>query len=77
MRELQLRTEPLCRFCLQREIVEAANVVDHIKPHKGDEALFFDPSNLQSLCAPCHDSTKQRIELGQDVVTFGSDGWPV
>ena len=57
-------------------MVEAATVVDHIVPHKGDEARFHDLNNLQSLCATCHNSVKQRIELGQEVVTFGADGWP-
>ncbi|WP_345799048.1 HNH endonuclease [Agrobacterium pusense] len=50
---------------------------DHIEPHKGDEALFYDPSNLQSLCAPCHDKLKARIERGQRAVVIGVDGYPV
>jgi 5-methylcytosine-specific restriction protein A len=33
----------------------AANVVDHIKPHKGDQALFWCRDNWQSLCKRCHD----------------------
>ena len=77
MRDWQLTHSPLCRFCIEREVVEPATVVDHIKPHKGDEALFWDAGNLQSLCKPCHDSTKQRIELGRDVVRFTADGWPM
>jgi 5-methylcytosine-specific restriction endonuclease McrA len=76
LRQHQLAFEPLCRFCLDHEDVVSAEVVDHIRPHKGSESLFFDPDNLQSLCAACHNSTKQRIELGQAVVTFGADGWP-
>lgn len=58
----QLRREPLCKLCQALGKVTAASVVDHRKPHKGDEALFFDESNLDSLCKPCHDSTKQRLE---------------
>lgn len=76
LREYHLSVEPLCRFCLEREIVEPATVVDHIVPQKGDVELFHDPDNLSSLCKHCHDSTKQRMELGQEVVTFGADGWP-
>jgi 5-methylcytosine-specific restriction endonuclease McrA len=76
LREYQLSAEPLCRFCLDSNVVEVATVADHVIPHRGDEALFFDSSNLQSLCASCHSNTKQRMELGQDVVTFGADGWP-
>lgn len=37
-------------------------VVDHIKPHHGDERLFWDPSNLQSVTKAWHDSDKQRQE---------------
>lgn len=37
-------------------------VADHRIPHKGDPALFWDPTNLQTLCKPCHDRDKQREE---------------
>lgn len=37
-------------------------VADHIVPHRGDERLFWDEGNLQTLCKPCHDSKKQRAE---------------
>lgn len=76
LRDHQLTSEPLCRFCIESDVVEAATVVDHVIPHRGDQTLFYDPDNLQSLCSTCHSSTKQRIELGQDVVTFSYDGWP-
>ena len=39
-----------------------ANVVDHIKPHRGDQALFWNKSNWQPMCDHCHSSTKQREE---------------
>lgn len=77
LRERQMTAHPLCAYCLQQEDVTPATVCDHVRPHKGDEALFFDPDNLQSLCAPCHDRIKRREELGQDVVRFGPDGWPI
>lgn len=77
MREYQLTMEPLCRYCLEREEVTAATVCDHVKAHGGDEHVFWDPNNLQSLCAPCHDGMKQRIDNGQNVVRFGADGWPL
>ena len=35
--------------------VVAATVVDHIVPHKGNEAFMWDESNYQSLCKTCHD----------------------
>lgn len=37
-------------------------VADHRKPHRGDGALFWDDTNLQTLCKPCHDRHKQRAE---------------
>lgn len=40
-------------------------VADHRKPHRGDEALFWDEDNLQTLCKPCHDGAKQREERRQ------------
>lgn len=39
-----------------------ASHVDHIIAHKGDDRLFWDRSNWQSLCAHHHNSTKQREE---------------
>jgi len=40
-------------------------VADHREPHRGDEALFWDIDNLQTLCKPCHDRHKQRAERAQ------------
>lgn len=37
-------------------------VADHVTPHRGQEAMFWDAGNLQSLCKPCHDRIKQREE---------------
>ncbi|MBT0778048.1 HNH endonuclease [Paracoccus pantotrophus] len=37
-------------------------VADHIRPHRGDRDLFFDPGNLQCLCATCHNRDKQAEE---------------
>lgn len=49
------RTEnPLCCECEKHGVIVPAEEVDHIKPHKGDWALFLDPTNLQSLCTRCH-----------------------
>lgn len=76
IRAAQLQGEPLCRFCIDRGIVTPAKVADHIEPHKGDPDKFWN-GELQSLCAPCHSSDKQRIERGgKPKVTTGGDGWP-
>lgn len=77
LRHRQLSIEPLCRFCIEAEDVTAAEVVDHIRNHKGDPDLFFDPANLQSLCKSHHDGTKQRMDNGQNVIRYGADGWPI
>ncbi|MFG6535545.1 HNH endonuclease [Sulfitobacter sp. 1A16787] len=37
-------------------------VVDHIVPHRGDPALFWDRENLQSVAKSWHDKTKQAEE---------------
>ena len=77
LRIQQLTVEPLCRFCIEVEDVTAATVVDHRLAHKGDLDLFYDPHNLQSLCAPCHDRTKREMERGKDVIRFDQAGWPI
>lgn len=41
-------------------------VADHRRAHRGDEKLFWDRANLQTLCKPCHDSRKQRQERRGD-----------
>jgi 5-methylcytosine-specific restriction protein A len=76
-RGFYLRKHPLCVYCKRQNKTVAANVVDHITPHKlkeaidsGDEgriaearALFWDSAgNWQSLCKSCHDSVKQAEE---------------
>lgn len=37
-------------------------VVDHIRPHRGDPKLFWDPNNLQTVAKHWHDSVKQKQE---------------
>ena len=50
-----LRRNPLCIACERNGRLTDAQVVDHIKPHKGDSKLFWDKTNHQALCKPCHD----------------------
>ena len=54
-RRLFLQDEPLCRRCAERGLLVAATVVDHITPHKGSAALFWNRDNWQPLCKRCHD----------------------
>jgi len=56
---LYLSRHPLCSACGSVRIVTAAQVVDHIIPHKGDRSLFWDRSNWQGLCKRCHDVKTQ------------------
>lgn len=49
-------------MCSAKGLVVAANVVDHIDPHRGDKVRFWARDNWQSLCDTCHNSTKQRAE---------------
>lgn len=61
-REQFLREHPLCLMCQAQGRVEAATVVDHITPHRGDQSLFWRRSNWQPLCATHHSRDKQREE---------------
>jgi 5-methylcytosine-specific restriction protein A len=50
-----LNWNPLCRMCEQVNRITIAELVDHIIPVKGaDDPRFFEESNHQGLCRPCH-----------------------
>lgn len=61
-RTAYLKENPLCVYCLALGRDTRAEVVDHIKPHRGDKVLFWDVNNWQSLCKHCHDSHKHTLE---------------
>ena len=65
LRPAQLLREPFCRECAKRGIRTRATVVDHVRPHRGDWALFIDPANHQSLCKHCHDR-KTALEQAEE-----------
>lgn len=93
LRPAQLAREPICRQCKalgrvndgsltgdgarQTDPKRRRLVVDHIVPHRGDPALFWDPANLQTLCPDHHDRDKQREDLRGYSERRGDDGWPV
>lgn len=54
LRATILRQRPLCAECEKQGKLVKAQHLDHIRPHKGDMALFYDPDNLQGLCHSCH-----------------------
>ena len=72
-----LHINPLCKYCLELDIVTPASVVDHIVPHKGDNKLFWDMNNWQALCKFCHDSVKQKEENGNSHVIYDDEGNPI
>ena len=45
-----------------RLLVDGDIQVDHIRPHAGDAALFFNRANLQALCLACH---ARKTQAGQ------------
>lgn len=73
----QLAREPFCRRRIHGNREVWATVVNHRKAHKGDERLFFDPNNWESLCAPCHDGPVQREERRGYDTAVDAGGWPV
>ena len=54
-RAAYLCANPFCAMCITDRKLTLATVVDHIIPHRGDDALFWDESNWQPLCKRCHD----------------------
>jgi 5-methylcytosine-specific restriction protein A len=64
-------------MCKEQGHITIATVVDHVRDHKGNEELFFDPANLQSLCKPHHDTTKQRQERRGYVIGTDASGRPI
>jgi 5-methylcytosine-specific restriction endonuclease McrA len=62
-----------CRMCGRTEGDTSKLVCDHRIPHKGNASLFWDASNLQTLCkSPCHDQHKQAQEKNG---SLGSSRW--
>jgi 5-methylcytosine-specific restriction protein A len=58
---IMLRDKYQCQMC--GRIGDRGMVADHIKPHRGHEALFWSEANLQTLCfSPCHNKHKQALE---------------
>lgn len=63
-RKLYLQMCPLCVRCQAQGVINAALIVDHVTPHKGDQALFWDQSNWQPLCKRCHDQKTAQEDGG-------------
>jgi 5-methylcytosine-specific restriction protein A len=63
-RRMYLSRYPWCAECARQGRQQLAAVVDHIQPHKGDQRLFWDRSNWQSLCKSCHSAKTAREDGG-------------
>lgn len=73
-RKQHLARHPLCVMCQGAGRITAATIVDHVRPHRGDSALFWARDNWQSLCQPHHDGLKQALERGS-VVPHDAKGY--
>jgi 5-methylcytosine-specific restriction protein A len=62
---LFLRAHPFCQCeeCSSSDRPQLAQVVDHKTPHRGDEVLFRDTRNWQSMSKSHHDR-KTALEDG-------------
>lgn len=75
------RDNYLCQECLREGrltplcVKPRDHAVDHIetKAKGGTDAM----TNLQSLCAPCHDRKTARDEGRRVRRVMGADGWPL
>lgn len=57
-----LAEHPMCLHCERAGVWKLSTEVDHVVPHRGDEALFWDTGNWQALCHSCH-SAKTAVEV--------------
>ena len=71
------RDQYTCRrtgtLCIGKYPAGNSPVANHIIPHKGDQALFWDRSNWQTLCRSHHSAKTARENAGGD----GSHSGPV
>lgn len=62
LRRMHLNEHPFCVFCERKGRVTVATVADHIQTIEEAPERRLDPTNIQSLCAPCHNGEKQRLD---------------
>lgn len=53
---------PLCRYCELVDEVRAADLTDHLYPHRGNRVVFWNRTYWVSSCTDCHNGFKQRVE---------------
>lgn len=71
----QLTAHPLCNRCSTDHRPVAATVANHVIPHKGNEALFWE-GELESVCAPCHDGAIRSEEARGHRIGVTIEGRP-
>jgi 5-methylcytosine-specific restriction protein A len=72
-----LAEHPLCVHCQVKGVLRAADVVDHVIPHKGDPVLFWDcDNNWMSLCTRCHNHKTATLDgaFGRKVASADDEG---
>lgn len=75
LRARLLGNHPLCVMCQEAGVVTVATEIDHVIALTNSGTN--DESNLQCLCAGCHEM-KTITDLGQKQrMDIGVDGWPV
>lgn len=78
VRAKHLRKEPLCVNCLKRNIETKATDVDHKIPKRETTMeMWYEPTNLQSYCKHCHDTSKFEEENFGYSTDIGADGFPI
>ncbi len=53
-----------CEDCLAKGLRIPVAIVDHITPHRGDDALRLSWDNLHATCRPCHQAKTVREGAG-------------
>lgn len=69
-----LLQHPTCAF---PGCTRPAHHVHHKRPHKSDQALFWDQGNWEGRCAEHHNRDAQQVEVRGYSNRLGSDGLPL
>lgn len=63
-----------CQLCHR---ATSEPIADHIKPHNGNMALFFEIDNIQTLCPTCHSGRKRIQETRGHSAACDEAGMPL
>jgi 5-methylcytosine-specific restriction endonuclease McrA len=64
---------PLCLGCSAVGRTASTSVTDHVIPHRGDMAIFWDREQWQPACDWHHSVVKQQLEQKFDCGEIGAD----